>query len=99
MTAARGPHGGYRLARSAGETRISDIVLAVDEPLKTTRCKSISSKGCLGQTGRCLTHDLWEELGRQIEVFLESITLADVVERRVLGRARLIDSLSPQAAA
>jgi Rrf2 family iron-sulfur cluster assembly transcriptional regulator len=31
---------------------------------------------------------LWEELGRQIEVFLESVTLADVLERRVLGRAR-----------
>lgn len=100
VVAARGPGGGYRLARSASETRIADIILAVDEPIKATRCTSGSSKGCLGRTGRCLTHDLWEELGRQIEVFLESVTLADVVERRVLGRARpLAEADSSHAAA
>jgi Rrf2 family iron-sulfur cluster assembly transcriptional regulator len=100
VIAARGPGGGYRLARPASETRIADIIVAVDEPIKATRCKSESSKGCLGRTGRCLTHDLWEELGRQIEVFLESVTLADVLERRVLGRARsLATADSPRVAA
>jgi Rrf2 family iron-sulfur cluster assembly transcriptional regulator len=88
VSAARGPGGGYRLTQPAADMRIADIILAVDEPIKATRCKSESSKGCLGRTGRCLTHDLWEELGRQIEVFLASVTLADVLERRVLGRAR-----------
>ena len=100
VVGARGPGGGYRLARPASETRIADIIVAVDEPIKATRCKSDSAKGCLGRTGRCLTHDLWEELGRQIEVFLESVTLADVLERRVLGRARVADAAgSPRAAA
>ena len=100
VVAARGPHGGYRLARKAGETRIADIIVAVDEPIKATRCRSDSSKGCLGRTGRCLTHDLWEELGRQITVFLESVTLADVLERRVLGRTRPLEAAdSPRAAA
>jgi Rrf2 family iron-sulfur cluster assembly transcriptional regulator len=100
VVAARGPRGGYRLARRADETRIADIIVAVDEPLKATRCKSESSKGCLGRTGRCLTHDLWEELGRQIEVFLESVTLADVLERRVLGRAKPVHSVEgPRVAA
>ena len=92
VIAARGPGGGYRLARTPSETRIVDIIFAVDEPIKVTRCRSGSPKGCLGRTGRCLTHDLWEELGRQIEVFLESITLADVVEHRVLGRARAVEA-------
>ena len=100
VMAARGPRGGYRLARTAAETRIADIIMAVDEPIKATRCRSDSSKGCLGRTGRCLTHDLWEELGRQISVFLESVTLADVLERRVLGRARpLAPPESPRVAA
>jgi Rrf2 family iron-sulfur cluster assembly transcriptional regulator len=100
VVAARGPGGGYRLARPARETRIADIIVAVDEPIKATRCKSESSKGCLRRTGRCLTHDLWEELGRQIEIFLESVTLADVLERRVLGRSRVAGpSDSPRAAA
>jgi Rrf2 family iron-sulfur cluster assembly transcriptional regulator len=87
VVAARGPGGGYRLAHPAAETRISDIIYAVEEPLKVTRCQNGSPRGCLSHSKRCLTHDLWEELGRQIEVFLESITLADVVQHRVLGRA------------
>jgi Rrf2 family iron-sulfur cluster assembly transcriptional regulator len=91
VVAVRGPRGGYRLAQPAAELRIADIILAVNEPIKSTRCKSESTKGCLGRTGRCLTHDLWEELGRQIEVFLASVTLADVLEHRVLGRARPLE--------
>ena len=91
VIAARGPRGGYRLAQPADELRIADIILAVDEPIKATRCRADSAKGCLGRTGRCLTHDLWEELGRQIEVFLASVTLADVLEHRVLGRARPLE--------
>lgn len=88
VRSVRGPGGGYRLSRSSQETRIADIILAVDEPMKTTRCVPGSAKGCTGTSSRCLTHDLWEELGQQIHVFLSSITLADVVEKRVLGRAR-----------
>jgi len=91
VIAARGPGGGYRLAQPANELRIADIIVAVDEPIKATRCRADSAKGCLSRTGRCLTHDLWEELGRQIEVFLASVTLADVLEHRVLGRARPLE--------
>ena len=100
VSAARGPHGGYRLARAAGDIGIAEIVVAVDEPLKATRCRSESDKGCLGRKGRCLTHDLWEELGHQIELFLSSVTLADVIEHRVQGRARALETLkAPMAAA
>ena len=92
VSGVRGPGGGYRLARGPAETRLADIILAVDEPIKATRCRSGSSQGCLAGHSRCITHDLWEELGRQIEVFLESVTLADVSERRVLGRARVLEA-------
>jgi len=84
----RGPGGGYRLANSPDQVRIADIILAVDEPISTTRCKPGSTLGCTGISARCVTHDLWEELGHQIHVFLSSVTLADVIERRVLGRSR-----------
>jgi Rrf2 family transcriptional regulator, iron-sulfur cluster assembly transcription factor len=95
VASARGPGGGYRLARPASETRIADIILAVDEPIRATRCRDGSALGCLGKSGRCLTHDLWEELGRQIEVFLESVTLGDVIENRVLGRAQPCQAAAP----
>src|SRR6185503_6321667 len=95
VLSARGPGGGYRLARTAGETRIADIILAVDEPIKATRCELGSPKGCTGQQGRCVTHDLWEELGRQIHIFLSAVTVDDVVNKRVLGTSRAVDFLTP----
>jgi Rrf2 family iron-sulfur cluster assembly transcriptional regulator len=85
VTSARGPGGGYRLARPAAEISISEIVNAVDEPIQATRCEE-GGPGCLaGQ--RCLTHDLWAELGEQIRMFLEGVSLADVVRAEVCGRA------------
>jgi Rrf2 family iron-sulfur cluster assembly transcriptional regulator len=92
ITSARGPGGGYRLARGSDGITIADIVAAVDEPIHATRCHE-GTGGCMaapaaGNFGeRCQTHDLWYELGRQIGLFLAGVTLADVVTGRVLGRA------------
>jgi Rrf2 family transcriptional regulator, iron-sulfur cluster assembly transcription factor len=88
---ARGPGGGYRLARSPDAIAIADIIEAVDEPIHATRCE-IGSAGCIAGAAdeaptRCQTHDLWDELGRQIYLFLQAITLADVVAGRIRGRA------------
>jgi Rrf2 family iron-sulfur cluster assembly transcriptional regulator len=99
VTSVRGPGGGYRLSRSSSDLRIADIIVAVDEPIAATRCKPGSSKGCTKTGARCVTHDLWEELGQQIHVFLSSVSLADVVERKVLGRARPCNDLAAELAA
>lgn len=83
VRSVRGPGGGYLLARSAGETRVSDVILAVDEPIRATRCTPGSPAGCKSNKARCLTHDLWEELGNQIHLYLGSVSLQDVVARQV----------------
>lgn len=83
VRSVRGPGGGYLLARPAEETRIADIVLAVDEPIRATRCSPGQPYGCRSNQARCLTHDLWEELGNQIYLFLASVTLADVLQGRI----------------
>lgn len=85
VKSVRGPGGGYLLARDSAELRISDIIMAVDEPMSATRCKPGSPEGCHENKSRCLTHDLWQELTNQIYLYLSSVTLADVCERRVLG--------------
>lgn len=77
----RGPGGGYRLAREAEHTNIADIIMAVDEPLRATRCGK--SKGCMLKGERCMTHDLWEEMGRQLETYLASVSLEDLVSGRL----------------
>jgi len=85
VASARGPGGGYRLARPADQISISDIVDAVDEPLRATRCED-GAPGCIGGR-RCITHDLWAELGEQIRLFLDGMMLSDVVRGDVQGRA------------
>jgi len=90
VRSVRGPGGGYLLAFAAAETRISEIILAVDEPIRATRCAPGAPTGCRANKSRCLTHDLWEELGNQIHLYLSSVTLADVCEQRVLGRSGVL---------
>jgi Rrf2 family iron-sulfur cluster assembly transcriptional regulator len=82
VIAHRGPGGGYRLARPAAETSVADVVMAVDEPLKAIRCGG-GLKGCMRDGTRCLTHDLWDEAGRQISGYFASVSLDDVVHRRL----------------
>jgi len=78
VASARGPGGGYRLARASDEIAISDIVVAVEEPLLGQHCEGPS---------RCQTDILLEELDRHIRQFLGSVTLADVATGRITGRA------------
>ena len=90
VTSARGPGGGYRLVAPPEAIPIAAIVAAVDEPIHATRCET--GRGCVNGGShdareKCQTHDLWFELGRQIELFLGGISLADVVSQRVRGRA------------
>ena len=87
VSGVRGPGGGYRLAKPMAETSIADIIAAVNEPIRATRCKDGSAKSCIGKTGRCIAHGLWQEMGDRIHSFLASVTLADVLEQRFDGVA------------
>lgn len=89
VSGVRGPGGGYRLARGADRVTVAEIIDAVNEPIKATRCDSESSKSCIGRNGRCIAHGLWQEMGDRIQVFLESVSLADVLEQRFDGSARV----------
>jgi Rrf2 family iron-sulfur cluster assembly transcriptional regulator len=103
VRSVRGPGGGYLLAHQDTETRISDIILAVDEPIRATRCTPGQPFGCRINKSRCMTHDLWEELGNQIYLYLSSVTVADVVKKQILGTSGLVretkDSGNPAFAA
>ena len=97
VASVRGPGGGYRLARAASAISVAEVVRAVDEPLAATRCEG-KQAGCLGGGERCATHDLWDALGGQIEGFLASVSLEDVVARRVRGPALAATDAAPAAA-
>jgi Rrf2 family protein len=78
VESARGRAGGYVLARPARDIAISEIMQAVHEETRMTRCLD-DDVGCLGEQ-RCLTHDLWHALGGHIATFLANVTLQEVLD-------------------
>jgi len=74
----RGPGGGYKLCRKTSDINIADIIAAVDEPLDSTKCGGEAN--CQNEKA-CLTHDLWVGLSDQIRSYLESISLADLLDK------------------
>jgi Rrf2 family iron-sulfur cluster assembly transcriptional regulator len=98
VRSVRGPGGGYLLAHDRDETRICDIIVAVDESIQAVRCTPGEAVGCRGDRSRCLTHDLWDELSNQIRLYLSSVSLGDVCEKRVLGTSGLAQRETYRAA-
>jgi Rrf2 family protein len=84
VASARGRSGGYALARTADSITVAEVMAAVEEGTRMTRCLD-DDVGCLGEQ-RCLTHGLWSALGSQISTFLSGVTLHDVVEGRFSER-------------
>ncbi|WKW50010.1 Rrf2 family transcriptional regulator [Rhodomicrobium lacus] len=84
VRSVRGPGGGYVLERSAEAISIGDVMAAVDEPVRMTRCETETKSGCVASK-RCSTHHLWLALGTHIERFLADATVADVLNGRFSG--------------
>jgi len=80
VKSVRGPGGGYRLARDMDEITVTDIVLAVDEPLDATRC---GGRANCNNAAQCMTHDLWSNLNRRMFDYLDSVTLGALVGRPI----------------
>ena len=81
VQSSRGPSGGYTLSKSPEEIKLSNIIEAVDEKVKTLKCNKDSKKGCNGKSIKCITHDLWAELEHHIMYFFENNTLKDIVSK------------------
>ena len=79
VQSSRGPNGGYILSRAAEEIKLSSIIDAVDENVKTLKCKKNSKKGCNGKSVKCITHNLWDDLEHHINNFFEKNTLKDIL--------------------
>jgi len=83
VQSARGPLGGYVLSKPPGEIKLLSIISAVDEKIKTVKCRKESKKGCNGKSIKCITHNLWDDLEIHINKFFENNTLNDVFFREV----------------
>ena len=93
VKSVRGPGGGYLLARPPAETAIADIMMAVNEPAREPR--PVAARAGAGS----VTEYLWEEVDNRIYLFLNSVTLADVCEKRVLGLSVMMHQKAADAPA
>lgn len=79
VASTRGPGGGYNLGRPASQISVAEVITAVDESLDVRRCEG---KGDCQDHTKCLTHDLWTELTREIYNFLDDISLEGLMQRQ-----------------
>ena len=83
VEAVRGPGGGYRLARSPSEIRISEVMEAVEETVDALHTGAGANGGVSGSRAQSLTNRLWEGLSAHVYVFLHQMRLSDVIENVV----------------
>ncbi len=83
VKSVKGPGGGYLLVRQGADVSVADIVTAVEESMRMTRCNSGGKGGCMVERARCLTHDLWDGLSHHIHDYFCAVSLEDVCNRQV----------------
>ena len=79
VESVRGPGGGYLLGRDMRELSVSEIILAVDEPIDATQCGG--KENCRDE-GKCITHDLWANLNQHIIDYLKAVSLKQLVDEQ-----------------
>ena len=82
VRSSRGANGGYVLEKPASEIKLSNIIYAVDEEVKTLNCKKNSKKGCNNKSTKCITHNLWDQLDKHINGFFENVKLQDLTKSK-----------------
>jgi Rrf2 family protein len=82
VTSVRGPRGGYKLSKTPENITIGEILRAVGESTFPVFCSDdfSSEKKACPRADECVTHMLWEKLGKTINKFLDSTTLADLAD-------------------
>lgn len=70
----RGAQGGYELAATPGETKVSDIIRVLEGPIAPMECVEENPGDC-SHTAKCATRVLWKKLQESMEAVLENTTL------------------------
>ena len=91
VQSARGPAGGYVLCKPPEEIKLLSIINAVDEKIKTVKCRKESKKGCNGKSIKCITHNLWDDLEAHINKFFHDNTLSDILFKEVRNDSKQLE--------
>lgn len=75
-----GKGGGYRLNRQPSEYKVGDILRVTEGTLAPVQCLAEGAEKCPRETD-CRTLPMWTKLDQLIEGYLDSITIADLMNR------------------
>ncbi len=75
----RGPRGGYLLAKPPAEIQLKDVFVTLEGPMISAEC--LDHPEFCPRCMDCVTRDIWQNLQDAIDGVLESVTLADLVEK------------------
>ncbi len=79
LDSVRGPQGGYRLARAPEDYTIGEILRCSEGSLAPVACLDHEVNTCPRQAG-CGTLAFWIGLYKVIREYVDSVTLADLIE-------------------
>jgi Rrf2 family protein len=86
----RGAHGGYVLARPAGEVSIRDVIAASELATFDLHCVSHPvEEGRCSESQSCSIRPVWVLLQHKIDDVLESVHLSDLMEEETVVRQRI----------
>ena len=76
---AQGKGGGYRLSRAPEDYKVGEILRLTEGSLAPVEC--VDGEGDCSRADRCVTIEVWRALKEAIDNVVDSITLADLVEK------------------
>lgn len=84
LDSLRGKGGGYRLRKSPEQYTVGSILQMSEESLAPVACLEEGAEAC-PRAGKCRTLPLWQGLDRVIQEYLDSVTIADLMEQGDVG--------------
>ena len=78
----RGKTGGYKPAKTPSEYTVGEILKLTEGTLAPVMCLEEGAEAC-ERAKDCVTLPLWKELNHIIDKYLDSVTLDDVINKRI----------------
>ena len=72
----RGPGGGYRVAREAGEISVAEVIAAIEGPIAMTECSI--EEGLCSQEENCDLRGNWQRISLAVADALHQVSLAEM---------------------
>lgn len=79
IEAVHGKGGGYRLNRAPKDYKVGDILRITEGSLAPVACLECDAKPCKREK-ICKTLPMWKHLHEMVSQYLDSVTLADLLE-------------------